>query len=118
MPDSSDAVFPLGQLPDYECSLLLALAFFLGRDVSAQSRACLSMYLRQSEARIMGQVRFYAHQASVQAGRPIDPYELLELIARDPTEAARLLPTLKGVHDPGQQDVFEVDRPESAGPLT
>ncbi|MFM7469981.1 MAG: hypothetical protein ACKO5P_00485 [Nodosilinea sp.] len=40
-------------LPDYERHLLMALAVFLGRDPEAQARACLCMYLRQAEPRII-----------------------------------------------------------------
>jgi len=96
----------LAALPPYEGALLQAMAFFLGRDVSAQARACLCMYLRQSEGRVMGQLRYFAHQASQQAGRSISEYELLDLIVQNPAEAAQLLPNRNGVHDPGQRDVF------------
>jgi hypothetical protein len=55
-------------LPAYENRLLTALAFFLGRDPDAQARACLCMYLRQSEPRIMAQVKYYAHRLSAELG--------------------------------------------------
>ena len=93
-------------LPDYESRLLTALAFFLGRDTNAQARACLCMYLRQSEPRIMAQVKYYAHRLSTEWGREVSEYELLDLIATDPDKVAQALSNLGGVHRPDEVDVF------------
>lgn len=97
-------------LPDYEHRLLAALAFFLGREVDAQARACLCMYLRQAEPRIMAQVNYYAHRFSQATGQPTSGYELLDLIAQSPEAVAQALPQLNWVHDPQATDVFS-DRP-------
>lgn len=96
----------LSTLPEYESKLLLALAFFLGRDVTPQARACLSMYLRQSEPRIMAQVEYYAHQASKAAGAHIDKYEFLDLIFESPDRASTLTQT-QPVHLDDEADIFE-----------
>ncbi len=93
-------------LPDYESRLLAALAFFLGRDVDAQAQACLCMYLRQSEPRIMAQVKYYAHRLSAQWGREVSEYELLELIATSPERITQALPNLGGVHRADEVDIF------------
>ena len=93
-------------LPDYERHLLTAMAYFLGRDPEAQARACLCMYLRQAEPRIMAQVRYYAHRLSAQTGRPVSEYDLLTMIAQSPEAVTELLPDLGQVHDPNQPDVF------------
>ncbi|HEY9880251.1 MAG TPA: hypothetical protein V6D29_17480 [Leptolyngbyaceae cyanobacterium] len=98
--------FSLDTLPEYERKLLLALAFFLGREVTAQAVACLSMYLRQSEPRIMAQVKYYAHKAAKQTGQTVSEYDLLDLIAAEPETVAELLKA-GVVHAPGQPDVFE-----------
>ena len=76
----------LKQLAPYEDRLLHALAFFrTNRSVETQGHHCLSMYLRQGEARIMGEVGFYSQLLG------IEPRELLELIYTKPEEAiARL----------------------------
>lgn len=94
------------ELPDYERHLLAAMAFFLGRDPDAQARACLCMYLRQAEPRIMAQVRYYAHQISTQTGEPVEAYDLLARIAQSPDAIAAALPHLGRVHDEHQPDVF------------
>lgn len=93
-------------LPDYERHLLAALAYFLGRDPEAQARACLCMYLRQAEPRIMAQLRFYAHRLSAQTGQPMEAYDLLAMIAQSPDAVSALLPDLGQVHNPDQPDVF------------
>jgi hypothetical protein len=93
-------------LPDYERDLLAALAYFLGRDPEAQARACLCMYLRQAEPRIMAQLRYYAHRLSTQTGKPMDAYDLLTMIAESPAAVSALLPDLGQVHDPDLPDVF------------
>ncbi|MGF1567992.1 MAG: hypothetical protein ACFCVD_07960 [Nodosilinea sp.] len=94
------------QLPDYESRLLTALAYLLGRDVEAQARACLCMYLRQAEPRVMAQLRYYAHRLATQTGQPIDEYALLEMIAQSPDAVAAMLPTLGRVHRADELDVF------------
>jgi hypothetical protein len=96
-------------LPAYENRLLTALAFFLGRDPDAQARACLCMYLRQSEPRIMAQVKYYAHRLSIALERPINEYELLDLIATDPAMVTNAIPELGRVHQPDETDVFSSD---------
>ncbi|MBD2256974.1 hypothetical protein [Pseudanabaena sp. FACHB-2040] len=106
MQDRQKAVLSIHALPEYERKLLAALAFFLGREQSAQAVACLSMYLRQSEPRIIGQLKYYAHKATKNTGQPLDEYDLLDLIAESPDQiAAMLQPGV--VHPPGLQDVFE-----------
>ncbi len=93
-------------LPDYESRLLTALAYFLGRDPEAQARACLCMYLRQAEPRIMAQVNYYAHRVSQATGQTMSGYELLDMIAQAPEELSQILPNLGQVHDPRLVDVF------------
>ena len=94
-------------LPEYEKKLLMALSFFLGRPASTQALACLSMYLRQSEPRVMSQVRYYAHKISKQSGQQLTEYELLDLIFADPERVSALLDGLTVVHTPDvSQDVF------------
>lgn len=83
--------------------LLTALAYFLGRKVNAQASACLSMYLRQSEPRIMSQVRYYAHRCG------IHEYDLLDLIFKHPERVDELLRDAGKVHQSGDRaDVFEL----------
>lgn len=93
-------------LPDYERHLLTAMAYFLGRDPEAQARACLCMYLRQAEPRIMAQVRYYAHQLSAQTGKSVEAYDLLAMLAQSPEAVTAALPHLGRVHDENQTDVF------------
>ncbi len=93
-------------LPDYERHLLTAMAYFLGRDPEAQARACLCMYLRQAEPRIMAQVSYYAHRLSAQTGQAVSEYDLLTMIAQSPEAVTELLPDLGQVHDPHRPDVF------------
>jgi hypothetical protein len=94
-------------LPDYESRLLSALAYFLGRDPEAQARACLCMYLRQAEPRIMAQVNYYAHRFSQATGQTTDSYELLELLATSPEIVSQALPDLGRVHAANATDVFD-----------
>ena len=76
----------LNQLAPYEDRLLHALAFFrTNRSVETQAHHCLSMYLRQGEARVMGEVSFYAQLLGM------SPQELLELIYTNPAEAMQQL---------------------------
>jgi hypothetical protein len=72
-------------LPPYEGQLLATLAFFLRRKPATQALNCLSMYLRQGEARIRGQAQFYARQV----GMEVD--DLMRLIYQDPQKAQELL---------------------------
>lgn len=106
MKEVNKTAFALNSLPEYERQLLCSLAFFLGRDISAQAVACLSMYLRQSEPRILGQLNYYAHKATRKTGQPYTAYDLLDLIVEAPETAAEIL-QLTVVHSPGQRDVFE-----------
>lgn len=87
--------------PEYEMKLLTALSYFLGRSVSAQALACLCMYLRQSEPRIMSQVRYYAHRLN------LHEYDLLDLISENPEAIDRLLKDAGKVHTAAEPDVFE-----------
>lgn len=76
----------LKPLAPYEDRLLHALAFFrTNRSVETQAHHCLSMYLRQGEARVMGEVGFYAKLIGMETG------ELLNLIYTDPEQANELL---------------------------
>ena len=96
--------------PEYEMKLLTALSFFLGRKASTQALACLSMYLRQSEPRIMSQVRYYAHKINRQSGKTLTEYDLLDLIFEDPEQVTRLMEGLDVVHSPDEsRDAFESD---------
>jgi hypothetical protein len=67
------------------------------------------MYLRQSEPRIMAQVKYYAHRLSNKLGREVSGYELLEMIATCPETIAEALPNLGEVHRPDEVDVFSGD---------
>lgn len=93
-------------LPDYEKRLLTALAYFLGRDPDDQAKACLCMYLRQAEPRIMAQVNYYAHRFSQATGQPTSGYELLDLLTQSPERVHEVLPHLGRVHDAEAEDVF------------
>ena len=93
-------------LPDYEQRLLTALAYFLGRDPESQARACLCMYLRQAEPRIMAQVNYYAHRFSQATGQPTSGYELIDLLAQSPETVSQALPDLGRVHAAEAADVF------------
>lgn len=76
----------LPPLAPYEDMLLHALAFFrTNRAVTTQAHHCLSMYLRQGEARVMGEVGFYARLVG------LEPFELLRLIYTEPERAIALL---------------------------
>lgn len=93
-------------LPDYEQRLLTALAYFLGRDPESQAKACLCMYLRQAEPRIMAQVNYYAHRYTQATGQPTSGYDLLDLITQSPDLVSQALPDLGTVHAPEATDVF------------
>lgn len=69
----------------YEDALLSALAFFRKQPRETQALNCLSMYLRQSETRVMSELKYYAAQAG------LDPQALLMLIHTNPIEAEALL---------------------------
>lgn len=76
----------LESLAPFEDRLLHALAFFrTGRDVERQALHCLSMYLRQSEDRIMAEVMFYARHLD------LSPDDLLEAIYTNPEVIASRL---------------------------
>jgi hypothetical protein len=75
----------LPSLPPYEAALLSSLAFFRKQERTTQALNCLAMYLRQSESRVMGEIRFYAKQLNM------EPEALLMLIHRDPEQADALL---------------------------
>lgn len=78
---------PLGlpPLPPYESALLSSLAFFRQQERTTQALNCLTMYLRQSEARVMGEVRYYARLLQM------EPEALLQLIDQNPQQAAQLI---------------------------
>lgn len=103
-------------LPDYEQRLLTALAYFLGRDVDSQARACLCMYLRQAEPRIMAQVNYYAHRFSQATGQPTSGYELLDLLTQSPEVVSQALPDLGRVHAAESADVFSDPRVDYPSP--
>jgi hypothetical protein len=75
----------LPALPPYESALLSSLAFFRKQNPTTQALNCLAMYLRQSETRILSEIRFYAKLAN------LDPDELLLLIHQNPEQAEALL---------------------------
>ncbi len=75
----------LPPLPPYESALLASLAFFRKQEPTTQALNCLTMYLRQSESRVMGEIRFYARLLQM------EPEALLQLIAQDPDQAEQLL---------------------------
>jgi hypothetical protein len=90
--------------PEYEMKLLTALAYFLGREINTQALACLSMYLRQSEPRIMAQVKYYAYKLGMHE------YDLLDLISENPESLAALLKQAGTVHaDDDTADVFKIE---------
>lgn len=101
-------------LPDYEQRLLTALAYFLGRDVESQARACLCMYLRQAEPRIMAQVHYYAHRFSRVTGQTISGYDFLDLLTQSPEVVRQVLPELGSVHDAATADVFTPISPDQS----
>lgn len=76
---------PLSALPVYEDVLLSSLAFFRSQPRETQALNCLAMYLRQSEARVMGEIKFYAQMIEM------EPDELLLLIHTHPEQAEDLL---------------------------
>ncbi len=75
----------LPPLPPYEATLLSSLAFFRKQERTTQALNCLAMYLRQSEARVMAEIRFYAQQLN------IEPEALLTLIHHNPEQVEALL---------------------------
>lgn len=75
----------LPPLPLYENALLSSLAFFRKQERTTQALNCLAMYLRQSEARVLGEIRFYANLLNM------EPDELLMLIHQHPEQADALL---------------------------
>lgn len=91
----------LRSLAPYEDRLLSALAFFrTRRDRTTQAQHCLSMYLRQSEGRILSEVGFYAHLVKM------DKLDFLELLYTDPERVERLIFEETGTH---LSDIFESD---------
>ncbi|MGC9505407.1 hypothetical protein [Baaleninema sp.] len=86
MSDRIPKPLDLNPLAPYEDRMLSALAFFrTKRNRTTQAHHCLSMYLRQSEARIMGEVGFYARACGV------EPLQFLELIYQNPDRAEQLI---------------------------
>lgn len=75
----------LPPLPPYENALLSSLAFFRKQERTTQALNCLAMYLRQSEARVLAEIRFYAKLLNM------NPEELLMLIHQNPQQAEALL---------------------------
>jgi hypothetical protein len=82
--ESGDSLH-LPPLPPYEDALLSSLAFFRKQARNTQALNCLAMYLRQSDARVMGEIRFYAKQLNM------EPEALLMLIHHNPGQAETLL---------------------------
>jgi hypothetical protein len=93
----------LSALPTYEDTLLSALAFFRQQPRETQALNCLAMYLRQSESRVLGEIKFYAHTLG------LEPEELLLLIHTHPEQVeVQLSDALKNRLDASQdagQDV-------------
>ncbi|MFB2832962.1 hypothetical protein [Floridanema evergladense] len=76
----------LRPLAPYEDRLLACLSFFrTKRQRTVQAHHCLSMYLRQSDSRILGEVGFYARRIGISVD------ELMELIYADPDKAQQLI---------------------------
>lgn len=75
----------LKELPLYESQLLNAIAFFQGRPYATQAYNALTFYVRQSEGRVLGQLRFYALRLGM------TEFELLDLIYREPDKARKLI---------------------------
>lgn len=76
----------LRPLAPYEDRLLAALSYFrTQRKRTTQAHHCLSMYLRQSETRIMGEVGFYADSCG------LSRRDFLELIYTDPDKVDQLI---------------------------
>ncbi|MFP5272609.1 hypothetical protein [Coleofasciculus sp.] len=100
----------LRPLAPYEDRLLNALAFFrTKRKPTTQAHHCLSMYLRQSEERIMSEVGFYAHSCGVPS------MEFLELLYSDPDKAESMIENSVGS---GVKEAFDDERdtePEAPG---
>lgn len=101
MPDS----LHLNPLAPYEDRLLSALAFFrFKRDRATQARHCLSLYLRQGEARIMREVGFYAQHLEM------TPEQLLEAIYTDGAAVRSRLQMVFGIDQiPVLMDADEFD---------
>ena len=72
----------LPPLPPYEAALLASLAFFRKQPRETQALNCLAMYLRQSEPRVLSEIRFYASLLN------LEPEALLTLIYQEPERAA------------------------------
>jgi len=87
----------LSALSTYEDTLLSSLAFFRQQPRETQALNCLAMYLRQSEARVLGEVKFYAQMLDLESE------ELLLLIHTNPKQIeARLGDVLKSRLNSGQ----------------
>jgi cobalamin-dependent methionine synthase I len=98
---TSPKPLPIRPLAPYEDRLLSALSFFRSqRDRTNQAHHCLSMYLRQSESRVMSEVGFYARRLGMSAD------ELLELIYTHPEEADRKIEAALGSQP---SDIFAPD---------
>lgn len=78
--------------PEYEMKLLTALAAFLGRKVSTQASAALSMYLRQSHDRILSQAEYYGNKWGM------TKWEVLDLCYENPAKAKELMDASGTVH--------------------
>lgn len=96
----------LSPLAPFEDRLLASLAFFrTKRKPTTQAHHCLSMYLRQSESRIMGEVGFYARACGV------EPIQFLELIYQEPDKAEQMIRDRLHIDISG---VFEEEDPHDA----
>lgn len=106
MPDQLPKRLHLRALAPYEDRLLSALSFFrTKRQKTTQAHHCLSMYLRQSENRILSEVEFYARMTG------LDKYHLLELIYSDPDKAQKLIDEATGVNvaETFEQDSHDIE---------
>ncbi|XPM54453.2 MAG: hypothetical protein EDM05_042065 [Leptolyngbya sp. IPPAS B-1204] len=70
--------------PIRKCSALIP-GLFRQQERTTQALNCLAMYLRQSEARVLGEIRFYAKLVNLESD------ELLMLIHQHPDQAEALL---------------------------
>jgi hypothetical protein len=68
----------MAPLLPYEDELLCLLSCFRGRQKTTQAQDSLTMYLRQSEAQILGELRYYARTLR------LSEEELISQIKLDP----------------------------------
>lgn len=97
----------MSPLRPFEDRLLNALAFFrFQRGATTQAHHCLSMYLRQSQARIMAEVAYYAQWVGM------EPMAFLEMIYQEPDKALKMIEERNG------PEFVELDDPLLNGEIT